>query len=64
MNKHLVLYNMQDNNRPEGLWGDVYDRITSAKSKKATQPYYIFPQWESDAVEIILDELNKKLNLK
>lgn len=55
---------MGDNNRPEGLWGDVYDRQTSGRSKVVTQPLQKITRWESQAIEIILDEINKKLNLK
>lgn len=55
---------MRDNNIPHGLYGDHYAKMTGSKTRKVTQPYYPMTQWESEAVDIVLDELNKKLNLK
>ena len=54
---------MRDNNIPHGLYGDHYAKMTGSKTRKVTQPYYPMAQWESQAVEIVLEELNKKLNL-
>lgn len=56
---------LQDNNRPHGLYGDVYDKQTEAKSRKVTQPYYPFTPWESEAISyIVRDELLKEIKNK
>jgi hypothetical protein len=55
----------RDNNVPHGLYGEHYARMTGAHTRRVTQPYTPFAKWESEAVTaIIMDELNKKLNLK
>ncbi len=53
----------KDLNRPDGLYGEVYDRQTRAKDRVVGMVYTPFEPWEAQAVEIILEELNKKLNL-
>lgn len=53
----------KDLNRPDGLYGEVYDRQTRAKDRVVGMVYTPFEPWEAQAVEIILEELNKKLNI-
>jgi len=53
----------KDNNRPHGLYGYEYDRQTKAKDRFVTMPYQPFEPWESQAIKIIIEELNKTLNL-
>lgn len=53
----------KDLNRPDGLWGDVYDRQTRSKDRFVTKPYYPFEGWEAEVARIALEEINKKLNL-
>lgn len=52
----------KDLNRPEGLYGDVYDKFTG--SKKRLAPVQSLTRWESESIDVIMDEINKKLNLK
>lgn len=54
---------LQDNNRPHGLYGDVYDRQTGAKSRiRREQP---LTKWESEAIHyIVVDELLKEITKK
>lgn len=54
----------KDLNRPDGFYGEVYDKQTNAKDRFVSVHYHPFEPWEAQAVEIILEELNKKLNLK
>jgi hypothetical protein len=60
----MELTNMQDGNRPGGLYGEVYDKQTGSKTRKVTEPYYEFAKWEAQVAQIALEEINKKLNLK
>lgn len=52
-----------DGNRPHGLYGEVYDRQTSAKSHRVTMPYIPFTKFESEIARIVLEELNKTLGI-
>lgn len=52
-----------DGNRPHGLYGEVYDRATSAKSRRVTMPYYPMTHFEAEVARIALEEINKKLGL-
>lgn len=54
----------KDGNRPDGFYGEVYDKQTRAKDRFVGVHYSPFEPWEAQAVEIILEELNKKLKLK
>jgi hypothetical protein len=53
----------KDENRPHGLYGEVYDRSTGAKSRRSTQPFQKMTNWEAEVARIALEELNKKLGL-
>lgn len=55
---------MEDGNRPEGLWGEVYNKQTGSKTRKVTQPYFEFTRWEVEAVDVQLEQIKKNLNLK
>lgn len=55
----------KDLNRPEGSYGDHYDKMTGAKSRYVTKPYQPFTKWESEAIKhIVVDELLKELTNK
>lgn len=52
----------KDLNRPEGMYGDHYDKMTGAKTRFVTKPYQPFTPWESEAVsEIVKQELLKTI---
>lgn len=59
---------MQDNNRPEGLWGDVYDKETGSKRRSNIIDRQVVGMWKEIDLDwvakIALEEINKKLNLK
>jgi hypothetical protein len=52
-----------DNDRPSGLYGEVYDRQTNARDRFVGMPYRKFEYWEAEIARIALEEINKKLNL-
>lgn len=54
---------LSDGNRPDGFYGEVYDKQTRSRDRFVGVHYYPFEPWETQAVEIILEELNKTLNL-
>ncbi len=60
----------KDLNRPEGAYGDHYDKMTNVRSRRAIQS---FTPWENEAinhylvrdskgVETLLSELKSKFN--
>lgn len=53
----------KDLNRPDGFYGEVYDKQTRVKERFVGMTYYPFAGWESEVARIALEELNKKLNL-
>ena len=59
---------MYDNNRPEGLWGDVYDKQTGSKRRSNIIDRPMVGMWKevdlTEVARIALEEINKKLNLK
>ena len=58
---------MQDNNRPAGLYGEVYDKQTGAKSRSNMIDRPVVGMWNEVDLEIVriaMEEINKKLNLK
>lgn len=65
MNKQGCHSNMfKDLNRPEGAYGDVYDKQTQALSRKVTAPYHGMYSWEKEIVRIVEEELVKELHRK
>lgn len=57
----------KDNNRPDGLWGEVYDKETGSRyrSNIIDRPF-VGLRKDVDLIEvtrIALEEINKKLNL-
>jgi hypothetical protein len=55
----------KDLNRPEGCYGDHYDKMTRAKDRFVGKPYQPFTEWESEAIKyIVVDELLKELTNK
>mgnify|MGYP007100145061 CR=1 FL=1 len=59
---------MQDNNRPSGFYGEIYDRETGGKYRSNIVDREVVGMWrEIDlnwVAQIALEEINKKLNLK
>lgn len=59
---------LKDLNRPDGLWGEVYDRETGSKRRSNIIDRPVVALWPSvDLVEvtrIAMEEINKQLNLK
>jgi hypothetical protein len=58
----------KDGNRPEGLYGEVYDKETGVKYRSNCIDRPVVGMWkEIDlnwVAKIALEEINKKLNLK
>ena len=58
---------LTDNNRPEGLWGEVYDKETGSiyRANRIDRP--VVGMWKEIDLDwvakIALEEINKKLNL-
>jgi hypothetical protein len=59
---------LKDNNRPEGLWGQVYDKETGGRLRSNCVDRTVVGMWkEIDlnwVAKIAVEEINKKLNLK
>lgn len=53
----------KDNNRPDGLYGEVYDKQTRVHDRVVTAPYVPFEYWEAEVARIALEEIHKQLNL-
>lgn len=55
-----------DLNRPSGLWGEVYDRSTGARTRFATKPLQETTNWEKEAISatLLLEELRQKHGFK
>lgn len=55
---------IKDTRRPEGLYGDVYDKSTGAKSRAVTKRYIGGQWWDYEIARIATEELLKHINEK
>jgi len=57
----------KDNNRPDGLWGEIYDKETGGRYRSNTIDRPVVALWGDvdldEVARIALEEINKKLNL-
>lgn len=59
---------LKDLNRPDGLWGEVYDKETGGMYRSNNINRNVVGMWKEvdldEVLRITLEEINKKLNLK
>jgi len=48
---------MQDNNRPDGLWGEVYDKETGSKRRSNIIDRPVVALWKGREVTELLKEI-------
>lgn len=54
-----------DGNRPNGFYGEVYDRSTNARDRFVGKPLQTLTRWENEAIsKIVTEELLKVLKSK
>lgn len=49
---------MKDNNRPDGLWGEVYDKETGSKFRSNIIDRPVVALWKEIDVTKLLNEVN------
>jgi len=53
---------MQDNNRPEGFYGELYDRATGSKRRSNIINRPVVGLWKNRSIDELLKEIAEKNN--
>jgi len=51
----------KDNNRPEGLYGQEYDRVTGGKSRSSCVDRPVIALWKTPEIDELLNKLHEEI---